>query len=310
MLGFYAMPMEGKWVITRSSVAGLKPGDIIRSLEGQSIEALFQSQKQYVSASDERWLRRALFECPYLFPPSFNLTLEDGRSVPVVRNGKFQWPGAEAEANTVSLEEGVLYIRIPSFDKPIFEDSARKSLRSALNAAAVIIDVRGNHGGSTPSDLVADLMDRPYRWYAEATPVNIGLFQNQGFMDQHAELAWFGTTQRPGSDPYRGDLYLLVDGGCFSACEDFLVPFKDNHRATIIGARSAGSSGQPVYQRLADGMGVQVSAKREYLPDGSAFEGVGVAPDIEVTTTIDDLRRGRDPVLAKAGEVIRTKRKP
>jgi carboxyl-terminal processing protease len=153
-------------------------------------------------------------------------------------------------------------------------------------------------------------MDRPYRWYAEATPVNIGLFQNQGFMDQHAELAWFGATQRPGSDPYRGDLYLLVDGGCFSACEDFLVPFKDNHRATIIGARSAGSSGQPVYQRLADGMGVQVSAKREYLPDGSAFEGVGVAPDIEVTTTIDDLRRGRDPVLAKAGEVIRTKRKP
>jgi carboxyl-terminal processing protease len=310
MLGFYAYPVEGKWVITRSNVAGLRPGDIISRLDGQSFESFFQAQKKYISGSDERWVQRAFFEYSYLFPHSFNLELEDGRSVSIVRKADFQWPGSEADVDTVSSKEGVLYIRIPSFDKQIFEQSARTSLHAAMDAKAVVLDVRGNHGGNTPVGLVKDLMERPYRWVAESTPMSIGLFQFRGSVDKHAELAWFGDIEQPISNPYRGEIYILADGGCFSACEDFLIPFKNSRRATIIGVRSAGSSGQPAYQDLGDGMGVSVSTKREYFPDGSTFEGVGVAPDIEVNTSIEDLRTGRDPVMAKLFELIHAKQKP
>jgi len=51
-------------------------------------------------------------------------------------------------------------------------------------------------------------------------------------------------------------------------------------------------------------MGFSVSTKREYFPDGSPFEGVGVAPDVEVHTTASDLLKGHDPVLARALEMI------
>ena len=51
-------------------------------------------------------------------------------------------------------------------------------------------------------------------------------------------------------------------------------------------------------------MGIGVSAKREYSPNGAEFEGVGIASDVIVHTTAGDLRAGRDPFLEKAREVI------
>jgi len=49
-----------------------------------------------------------------------------------------------------------------------------------------------------------------------------------------------------------------------------------------------------------NGMSLRVAVKRYFFPDGSEFEGVGIKPDIEVHTTIKDLKNGRDLVLEKA----------
>jgi C-terminal processing protease CtpA/Prc len=43
-----------------------------------------------------------------------------------------------------------------------------------------------------------------------------------------------------------------------------------------------------------------LSAKREFMPDGSPFEGVGIAPDIEVDVHAADVTSGRDPGPEKA----------
>ena len=98
-------------------------------------------------------------------------------------------------------------------------------------------------------------------------------------------------------------MILLTDGGCFSACEDFLVPFHDNKRGTLIGETTGGSSGQPFFYKFGNRMSFRISTKREFFPDGSPFEGVGIRPNIEVAPTVADLAAGRDPVLAKALEV-------
>ncbi len=52
-------------------------------------------------------------------------------------------------------------------------------------------------------------------------------------------------------------------------------------------------------------MGFRVSTKRVSFPDGSPFEGVGIRPDLEIRPTVDDLRKGRDPVLERALELAR-----
>ena len=69
--------------------------------------------------------------------------------------------------------------------------------------------------------------------------------------------------------------------------------------------RASGSTGQPFYYEFGNGMGFRVSTKRVYFPDESPFEGVGIRPDLEIKPTVDDLRKGRDPVLERALELAR-----
>jgi carboxyl-terminal processing protease len=95
-------------------------------------------------------------------------------------------------------------------------------------------------------------------------------------------------------------LIILIDGQCRSAGEDFVVPFKDSGRATLVGERTMGTTGQPYFESFESGSTIFVSTKRAYLPDGSGFEGIGILPDIEVAPTLDDMLTGRDPVLERA----------
>jgi len=106
--------------------------------------------------------------------------------------------------------------------------------------------------------------------------------------------------QSPVADAFGGRLFVLVDRFCQSACEDFVMPFKDTHRAVVIGETTAGSSGNPYREELGDGMRVAIGAMRYRFPDGRPFEGIGIEPDVVVARTVADLRSGRDAILERA----------
>lgn len=66
----------------------------------------------------------------------------------------------------------------------------------------------------------------------------------------------------------------------------------------------AGSTGQPYFNRFPWGMLLSVGTIRAYLPDGTAFEGVGIEPDLHIPVSRRDLYDGRDPPLEAAIEAI------
>ena len=76
---------------------------------------------------------------------------------------------------------------------------------------------------------------------------------------------------------------MLVDGGCASACEDFVAPFKETERAVILGETTWDSTGQTINTDFGKGMTLSVSTKRESFPDGSQFEGIGITLTVGVT---------------------------
>ena len=123
-IGFYAYPLNGRWTVTTSTNPNLRPGDVLTQIDGEDFEAFFQRNAKYISASDDRWLRRAFFEKNYIFPHKFPLTIADGRTVKVARSGKTIWPGDEYEHIEVKDQEAFTYIRIPSFAGSNFEDEA------------------------------------------------------------------------------------------------------------------------------------------------------------------------------------------
>ena len=312
-LPFAARFLAGQWVITEAWTAGLTPGDMIESIDGQPFEQFFAGRRRFISASTAQWARRALFArlaafapCAHLLPERFVLGLHGGRQVPVDRRSATDSGLPVTDGRW--LEPGkVAYIRIPSFSTPEHEKRAVELLAGFRTAPVLIVDVRGNTGGSTPGQLTSLLMDRPYRWWTESTPVAMPYFRLRAAQGKgeyqpfnRPELLWRSGGQQPGPDAFKGKLALLVDDGCHSACEDFVMPFKDNARAALIGEPTAGSTGQPYMLDLGHDMLVLIGAKREMFPDGSRFEGVGIKPDFEVSPSPNDIRQGRDVVLEAA----------
>lgn len=300
--GLRVTTIEGRWIVSESMTEGLRRGDEVVAVDGRPVEEFFREKRKYLTSSDERSARRRLFFQPFLFPEKFTLTLGDGRRVTVDRRAKSGEPPRQ-ETEGRWLREGELaYVRVPGFGEPRFEQKALELVRQFKDARALIVDVRGNGGGSTPQELTKALMGRPLRWWSEATPQSLAVLKYRGQYHTNTMMRWGGEVIEPGEPVFKGRLVILADGNCGSACEDFVMPFKDNGRATVIGERTAGTTGQPYVHDFGNGMMIVVGSIRTYFPDGTPFEGVGIAPDIEMPARLSDLRDGTDSVLARAVE--------
>ncbi|HEV7893312.1 MAG TPA: S41 family peptidase [Pyrinomonadaceae bacterium] len=211
-------------------------------------------------------------------------------------------PEEKTEGRWLKQNE-VAYIKIPSFGALRFQEAALRLVREFAAARALIIDVRGNGGGNTPGGLLRALMTKPYRRWTESTPQTLAVLKYRGDYAEDTMMSWSSGTSQPDNPVFKGRLVILADGGCGSACEDFLMPFKDNGRATVVGETTGGSTGQPYIYDFGNGMLLFVSSVREFFPDGSEFEGVGIRPDVEIPLTAEELKTGTDRALARALEL-------
>ena len=292
-LGCRARKIDSQWIVTATSQAALKLGVEIVSIDDEPFEDFFVRQKAMIGASSDRMAAELLFNRTYLFPSSFRLGI-DGDDAVVIERPVRQVPADDGPHMTRIKQTSIL--RVPSFASAQFEASAVAMVRDLPSDEALIVDLRGNRGGDTPMGLLFALMDRPFRLWIEGTVHPGGRVHGR-----NPEMMRTGPeTVEPEVGAFRGPMALLIDAGCLSAAEDFIAPFKDNHRAIIIGETTGGSSGQPIRLDFGDGMWAMIGAKRQWFPDGSAFEGVGIAPDIPISVTRDDVRAGADPVLQAA----------
>ena len=328
-LGFQAQPLGSEWIITKAWRTGLHAGQVLELVDGRTPEDLYAKLRRYVPASSESASRRHFFALGHLFPRRLSVQV-DGRKQTYTRAPGKGNPVPERTAGRWLQRGSVGYIRIPSFGDPVHERRALVLVQRFRSGKALVLDVRGNSGGSTPQRLRGALMERPWRGMAVSTPQRTGmarayahllemLEKGEGkglhltpeslapfeyFRDlDHSHLLFPGEPHPPERGAYRGRLVVLVDGGCGSACEDLLVPLKETGRATLVGTTTDGSTGQPLILDFKEGLRAVVGTKRCYFPDGRPFEGVGIAPDRQVVPTRDDLLAGRDPALELAREL-------
>lgn len=332
-LGFSFSKMENQWIITQSQHPHLEVGDEIKAIDSQNFEDFFIKSKPYIFGSSDRAILQKFPSRIFLFPLQFTLEIHRDEKVHKVKINRTENPvnplvSGETEGRWIAPKE-IAYIKIHSFGKPEFEQKAIDYVDEFTEAKTIIFDVRGNGGGSTPLDLVSRIMNRPYRWGMESMPVNFSVPQfymdyltklrqtspesfdnNSRFSNMYDDfsifdrpnLQWSSRYITPSPEAYSGNIIILLDGKTASAAEDFIMPFKDNGRAFLIGERSIGSTGQPYMYDFANGMSVFIGMKRVYLPDHTEFEGIGIVPDIELTPTIYEIRKSQDSVFERAIE--------
>jgi len=233
--------------------------------------------------------------------------------------------------STKKLDSGILYVRYRQCTKAIQEDFCKLILEMETVPQAMIIDFRGNPGGSTPEQSTAHLISSPIPYYQFKTRWSISYIDAQmssqsgrdhkkavlenkrKFMElpDRMHVDWFivsdGKIELPPAEKnYDGKLVILTDNETGSAAEDMAVLLHAAGRATIIGEPSAGSTGQPLMIDLPGGGRARICTANCKYPDGKQFIGVGIQPDILVKRTIKGISEGRDEILAAAIEHLRS----
>jgi len=221
--------------------------------------------------------------------PNYNLNVL-ARLVP-------KWRKHNRCVSTGKFADGIGYILISSWAREDIEvlEKAFEALEDFADAKALIIDVRPNGGGS----------ETLAQFFAGCFASRSVVYAMHAYRDG-GPAGGFGRTQkrvlRPkkGRPKYRGKVAVLTGPVNMSSCEAFLLMMKQVPRCTLVGGRSYGSSGNPRRIDLGIGVAVYLPSWKAMRPDGTAFEGEGIAPDMEVKVQPSDLARD-DPVLQAGG---------
>lgn len=198
------------------------------------------------------------------------------------------------------LKGNIAHVVLNSFGDEKVARQFAEHFDEISNSNAIIFDVRGNGGGSSAVgwSILRYLINKPAK-----------IHQMQSRLYNSAYRAWnykqrFYTGENflnPMPNTYFGkQVVVLTSGQTYSAAEDFAGAFKSLGRGKIIGEATGGSSGQPLMIDLPGSGSARICTKRDKLGDGGEFIGKGIQPDIIVSPTVADFRKGKDTVLEAA----------
>ena len=251
------------------------------------------------------------------------------------------------------LGDGVALLKVGSFyeglfgpDQPTFEAFLASAFRRIKEAQVqdLIIDVRRNEGGNGayPPLLYAYLADKPFQLarptilasasmsflpYAEGTSDEVKAFAAApgNFVTRGKDGSWVLNKEfdkeryqvyDPQPDRFTGPLYVLTDGGSFSATYDFLDLVYRYHRMEGRSVRFVGeqNGGDNSFGRASGGqmLGVVLPNSKQKLNIpllGSTHHFAttapkAVIPDDHISPSIQDVIAGRDRELAFVRQAI------
>jgi C-terminal processing protease CtpA/Prc len=161
---------------------------------------------------------------------------------------------------------------------------------------ALILDLRGNGGGfvSTLQRVAGYFFDH-----------DIKIADRKGRKEMKPQLA-----KTRGDKAFKGQLVVLIDSRSASAAEIFARLVQLEHRGTVLGDRSAGAVMESKFFPHQSGIdvvafwGVSITDADVIMTDGKSLEKLGVNADETMLPTAADLAAKRDPVLARAAELV------
>lgn len=229
------------------------------------------------------------------------------------------------------------YIKVKSFSRDYSDKFYKETFEKIKKAGSkyLIIDVRNNYGGSLYeiNNLYSYLAPQPYvlikpsQLTSRLTPLKTNYFRkSNAFEYAFKSLAYptyvfaqtFSTYKKdgkvfykmkadkptkPNKDAFNGKVFVLINGGSFSASSIITAKLKYDQRAVLVGEETGGANDGTVagfysYQKLPH--------SRINLPIGLLLvqpninflhTKKGVAPDITITESMQDIIEKRDPQL-------------
>lgn len=191
--------------------------------------------------------------------------------------------------DNITMDEKVGYIRLGSFMGRNVAADFKKAMFDYKDKEGIIIDLRANTGGLLNNAIsIADLfLD---------DEIIVSTVDRDGYKDTSRSTRKYYSTQ---------PLVVLINGGSASASEILSGALKDNQRAILVGENTFGKGlVQEVKSLLPFGAGLNITIQKYLTPNGTDINKKGIAPDIEVKLTEQNIKDKDDVQLKKAQEVL------
>ena len=251
---------------TPAARAGMKAGDLILTLDGQTVQGLS--------------LNEAVDKMRGPANSKIKLTVKrEGVDKPV--EVSMMREIIKIQVVKSRMEGDVGYIRITSFSEQT--DSGLRKAYNELKAKsgdkmqALVLDLRNNPGG---------LLD-------QAVAVGDDFIRNGEIVSTRARHP--EDSQR--WNAHDGDmtngmpLVVLINGGSASASEIVAGALQDQRRAVVVGTRSFGKGSVQTVIPLPGNGAMRLTTARYYTPSGRSIQGLGISPDIEVASARNETQR-------------------
>ena len=262
--------------------AGLRPGDYIRAIDGQSTRdtSVYEGMRRLAGAPGTK-VTLAVLRGNAAEPHTVELVRE--ALAPAPPKGRIVPPG-------------VGYIRIAEFGKSL-ADQLRGEIAQLTKSGAtrLVFDLRGSAFGDVETGIAAARLFVPSG--------TLAFRQERGKAKEPiAAAAGDGTITLP--------VALLTDNGTSGAAELFAAALTGNKRASLVGERTLGRAARQRLVRLPDGSGLLLTHLFYLTPSEAVINEKGLMPDVAVEQP--DIEFGQplpttDPTLDKAVELLKTK---
>ncbi len=252
-------PIDG----TPAAKAGIKPGDYITAVNGQTVLGLSVNEAV-------KQMRGKVGE-------SVTLTIAREKTDPF--DLKLTREIITPKSVTWRAEGDYGYVRLASFNEKATEETkaAIDDLRAKNpHLKGLVFDLRSNPGGLLDQAVgVADL-------FLNGGEVVSQRGRDPRSIERHNATAGVKLGNLP--------VVVLINSGTASAAEIVAGALQDRHRAELVGLTSFGKGSVQTVIPLRGGLdgAVKVTTARYYTPSGRSIQRTGIEPDLEVAETREE----------------------
>jgi len=268
--------ISGVYEDSPAEKSGLKEGDVIIAVDGEEVKGL----DRYEVAQRMRGEKGT-----EVVITVYRASTDETVNCSAVRD-KLK----KVDVEYRMLTDDIGYICIKDFDD-IAIDQFTDALATLKGQGMkdMVIDLRGNTGGLLRASLgiVRQIMCKGV------------IFSMENAQGERTTFDCDGTRE------FHGRIVILTDSYTASASEIMTGALRDNGMAVTVGTNTFGKGLVQDFFYLSDGSGIKFTTDQYYTPNGTAINGVGIAPDIEVELDYEAyMEDGTDNQLEAAIEYL------
>ncbi|HUC31082.1 MAG TPA: S41 family peptidase [Candidatus Paceibacterota bacterium] len=261
---------------TPAFAAGLKPEDIITSINGSSTASMnIDDAVNLIRGTVGTNVTLGILRQGWSAPKDFTIT-----------RANIQVPTVE-----FSMKGNIADIQLNEFTQDadgLFYTALQKAVNA--NAQGIVLDLRGDPGG-----------------YLEVAVDISGYFLKPGSQVVKEVGRSVPTQNYTASGSGALDtmpMAILTDGGTASAAEILSGALNDDRGVPLVGAKTFGKGTVQQLETLPDGSSLKITVAHWVLPSGRILDYDGLLPNYPVAITDAEVAAGQDPQLAEALQIV------